>query len=67
MPAMRVCVSGAQYFFLKIKEIPYSCRLVKGFTFLKRTENQFKMLLEMSIVLASIVSTEKNANLLVVV
>ena len=49
-------------FFLKIKEIPFSCRLVKGFTFLKRTQNQFKM----SIVLASIVSTERNANLLVV-
>ena len=51
---------------LKIKEIPFSCRLVKGFIFLKRTQNQFKMLLEMSIVLASIVSTERNANLLVV-
>ena len=34
-------------------------RLAKGFTFLKRTQNQFKMLLEKSIVLASIVSTEK--------
>ena len=53
-------------FVLKIKESPFSCRLVKGFTFLKRTQNQFKMLLEMSIVLASIVPTEKNANLLVV-
>ena len=51
-------------FLLKIKDIPFSCRLVKGFTFLKRVQNQFKMLLEMSIVLASIVPTERNANLL---
>ena len=40
--------------------------LVKGFTFLKRAQNQFKMLLEMSIGLASTVPTERNANLLVV-
>ena len=53
-------------FLLKIKEIHFPCRLVKGFTFLKRTQNQFKMLLEMSVVLASFVSTERNANLLVV-
>ena len=53
-------------FLLKIKEIPLSCHLVKEFTFLKRTQNQFKMLLEMSIVLASIVPAERNANLLVV-
>ena len=53
-------------FILKIKKIPFPCRLVKGFTFLKRTQNQFKMLMEMSIVLASIVPTERNANLLVV-
>ena len=53
-------------FLLKNKQIPSSCRSVKGFTFLKRAQNQFKMLLEMSIVLASIVSTERNANLLVV-
>ena len=46
-------------FFLNIKHIPFSCRLVKGFTFLKRLQNQFKMLLEMCIVLASIVPTEK--------
>ena len=51
---------------LKIKQIPFSFRLVKGFTFLKRAQNQFKMLLEMSTVLASIVPTERNANLLVV-
>ena len=52
---------------LKIKQIPFSCRLAKGFTFLKRVQNQFKMLLEMSIVMASIVSTEGNANLLTVI
>ena len=51
-------------FLLKIKQIPFSCRMVKGFTVLKRAQNQFKMLLEMSIVLASIVPTERNANLL---
>ena len=39
---------------------------VQGFTFLKRVRKQFRMLLEMSIVLASIVSTERNVNLLVV-
>ena len=38
----------------------------QGFTFLTRVQSQFKMLLEMSIVLASIVSTERNANLMVV-
>ena len=51
-------------FLLKIKKNPFSCRLAKGFSFLKRSQNQFKMLLEMSIVLASIVPTERNANLL---
>ena len=51
-------------FILEIKQISFSCRLVKGFTFLKRAQNQFKMLLEMSIVLASIVPTERNAKLL---
>ena len=48
------------------QQIPFSCRLVKGLTFLKRLQYQFKMLFEMSIVLASIVPTERNANLLVV-
>ena len=62
----RLCVKCAK-FFLKIKQIPFSCRLVKGFTFLKRDQNQFKVLLEMSIVLASIVPTDRNANLLVVI
>ena len=40
--------------------------LGQGCTFLKRVRKQFKMILAMSIVLASIVSTERNANLLVV-
>ena len=53
-------------FPLKIKQIPFSCQLVKGFTFLKRAQNQFKMFLEISIVLTSIVPTERIANLLVV-
>ena len=55
MPPVRACVSE------KIKQIPFSCRMAKGFTFLKRVQNQFKMLLEVCIVLASIVPTEKNA------
>ena len=50
----RLCPRCA-IFLLKIKKIPFSCRLVKGFTFLKRAQNQFKVLLEMCIVLASIV------------
>ena len=61
----RLCARCATL-LLKTKQIPFSCRLVKRFTFLKRVQNQFKMLLEMSIVLANIVSTERNANLLVV-
>ena len=61
----RLCVRCA-IFLLKIKEIPFSCRLAKGFTILKRSQNQFKMFLEMSIVLANIVPTEINSNLLVV-
>ena len=62
---VRLCVRCA-ISFLKIHQIPISCRLVQGFTFLKRVRKQFKMLLEMSIVLESFVSTERNANLLVV-
>ena len=60
------CASVCQVrcILLKIQQNPLSCRLVKGFTFLKKTQSQFKMLLEMSIVLASIVPSEKNANLL---
>ena len=61
----RRCVRCA-IFLLKNKQTPLSCRLVKVFTFLKRIENQFKMLLEMCIVPVSFVSTERNANLLVV-
>ena len=37
-------------FLLKIKQIPFSRRWVKGFTFLKRIQNQFKMSLEKCIV-----------------
>ena len=48
------------------EQTPFSCRSVKEFTFLKREQSQFKKLLEMCVVLASIVSTERNANLLVV-
>ena len=62
----RLCDSCAT-FLLKSKQIPFSCRLVRGFTILKRVQSQFKMLLEMAIVLAGIVSTERNANLLVVI
>ena len=53
-------------FLLKIKQILFSRLLVKVFTILKRTQNQFKLLFEMSIIQASFVSTERNANLLVV-
>ena len=51
---------------LKIKRIPFSCRLVQVFTFLKKVQLQFKMLWEMCIFLASFVTTERNVNLLVV-
>ena len=61
----RLCARRA-IFLLKIKQIPFSSRLVKGFTILKRVQNQFKMLSEMCIVLARIVSTERNENLLTV-
>ena len=53
-------------FLLKIKQIPLSCHLVKGFTFLTTAQNQFEMLFEMFIDLARFVPTERNANLLVV-
>ena len=43
--------------FLKIKQIPFSCRLAKRFTFL-RVQKQFNMLLKLSIFLASTVSTD---------
>ena len=48
------------------QKTPFSCRLVKKFTFLKRVQSQQKMLLEMSIILANIVLTERNENLLTV-
>ena len=60
-----LCVKCA-IFLLKTKQFPFSCRLVKGFTFLKRIQNQFKMSLEMCIVPGSNASTERSANLLVV-
>ena len=44
----------------------FFCHLGKENTILKRVQSQFKMLLEMCIVLASIVSTERNAILLTV-
>ena len=53
----RVC-SRCVIFLLKIKQVPFSCRLVKGSTFWKRVQNQFKILLEMSFLRASIVSTK---------
>ena len=61
----RLCVKFA-IFHLKIKQSLFYCRLVLGFTFLKRIQSQFKLSLEMCIVPASIVSTKRNANLLVV-
>ena len=48
----RLCARCA-IFRLKIKEIPFFCRLVKGFTIWKTLPSQFKMLLEMCIFLAS--------------
>ena len=59
----RLC-ARCSIFLLKIKLFPFSCRLGKGFTFLKRVQKQLNMLLELCINLASIVSTERNANLL---
>ena len=61
----RHCVRCA-IFLLRIKGIPFPCRLIMGFRFLKRTQNQFKMLLEMCVFPVSIVSTERKTNLLVV-
>ena len=61
----RLCASCA-VFLLKIKQTPFSCHLVKGFTFLKKVQSQFKMLLEMSFILANIVSADSIVNLLTV-
>ena len=55
---MGLCARCA-IFFLKNKQTPFSCHLVKEFTFLKRDQSQFKKLLELCIVLESFVSTEK--------
>ena len=60
----RVCARCA--FSLKIKRIPFSCSLVKWFTFVKRIQSQVKMFLEMCVVLAGFVSTERVVNLLTV-
>ena len=57
----RLCARCA-IFLSEIKQFPFSCRLAKEFTILKRIQNQFKVLLEMCIFLASIVPTERNAN-----
>ena len=61
----RLCARCA-IFILKIKQILFSNRSAKGFTFLKRVQNQFKMLLEMFTVLAIIVPAERNAIFLAV-
>ena len=52
--------------FLKITQIFFLVVWPRGFSILKRVHNQIKTLLEMSIVLASIVLTESNANVLTV-
>ena len=65
LTAMRLCVLGCAIFLLKIKQIPFF-RLVREFTFLKRDQNQFKDILEMSFVLAGFVSTERKTNHLTV-
>ena len=62
----RLCVR-CTVFLLNIKQIPFFCHLVKRFTFLKRLQNQFKMLLEMCFVLASFIPAERIANLLTVI
>ena len=61
-----VTVCQARNLLFEDKTNSFFCRLVKVFTFLKRPQNQFTMLLKMSIVLASNVPTERNANLLAV-
>ena len=50
----------------EVQRNSFFCRLKQGFTSLKRVQSQLKMLLEMCIVPVSIVSTKRNANLLVV-
>ena len=63
--AICLCVRCA-IFLLKIKQFSFSWRLVKGFTFLKRLQKQFKMILEMCIALANFVPTKRNTNPLTV-
>ena len=65
-PPMRVCVPGAQNFLLKFKENPFFLSVGQGVYIFERAQNQLKMLLEMCIVLASIVPTEKKTKLLTV-
>ena len=65
MPATRICVPGAEVSFWRSNKFLF-CRLVKGFTFLKRIQNHFEMSLEMCFVPVSIVSTERNAIVLAV-
>ena len=55
----------AQY-SLNIKQILFSGRLDKGFTFWKRVRNQFRMLLKMSMVLVKNDSKERNSMFLTV-
>ena len=61
----RLCARCA-IFLLKIKQIPFSCRLVKEFTFLNRIQSHFEMLFWLFFVPASNVPTERNANPLTV-
>ena len=65
---VRNAVSVSQVRNISFEDQPnsFSGRLTEGFTFLKRIQNQFKMFLEMCFVLASIVSTDRNASLLTV-
>ena len=44
----------------------FFCRLEKGFKFLKKVQNQSKLILQMCMVLANFDPTERNANLLAV-
>ena len=62
----RGCVCQVRNVLFEDQRNSFSMSLGQGFLFLKRALNQFKMLLGMSIVLANIVPTERNANFLVV-
>ena len=65
VPTAHLCDRCAM-FLLKIKQVTFFWRLARRFTFSKRTPNHLKIILQMSIVLASIVLTERYANLLTV-